>query len=441
MTAPPNAASPAALGWPSVEEAIACVEERNGSLRALCTPLLDEARAAWRRQEGTDSPGLLHGVPYTLKDTWDVAGVVTTRGSGEPRPAATESGPVHRSFGEAGAILIGKSNLSDRGMTPETHSLPGGRTDHPLDPTRSPGGSSGGAAAAVAAGMAVFDWGTDFGGSIRLPAAFCGVVGLRLSASLWPLPRTQERSPEGIVLQLNGMGPITRDLPSCSRVLEAAAALRLEEPRPHGLSKVLLLGPDPGAGGEWPSFLSDMKRSLDAAEVLWEPARLRPIAEVDKLFVALLASHAGHFFRDSPIRVAWNIAKGLLGTKSGTIQAQTAEVYAKLGLLRLLRHRRPAEANRRARAFQDEIEALWSTGQILLTPTTLFSAPKHGTALSIQGLASFVKLGNLADATALSLPWGRFPNGLPRAIQLLGPAGSEWTLLELADTLKKGAGL
>ena len=114
-------------------------------------------------------------MPYVLKDTWDTAGIITTGGSWRHRTRVPrESGSIHRAFARAGAVLLGKSNLPDLALSNESDNHLIGATNNPFDPTRTAGGSTGGGAAAIATGMAAFDWGGDFDGSVRMPAACCG---------------------------------------------------------------------------------------------------------------------------------------------------------------------------------------------------------------------------------------------------------------------------
>ena len=162
-------------GAPSVAACRAAIDAKNAELRAVLRVLDEPSR-------GTDA-GPLAGIPYVLKDTWDTAGIVTTGGSFRHRDRIpTQSSKPHRAIEATGAVLLGKSNLSDLAFSIESDNHLFGPVRNPHDPSRTAGGSTGGGACAVASGMAAFDWGTDFGGSIRLPAAFCGVVGLRLSA-------------------------------------------------------------------------------------------------------------------------------------------------------------------------------------------------------------------------------------------------------------------
>ena len=101
------------------------------------------------------------------------------------------AGSIDRVLMQAGAVMLGKSNMPDLALSNESDNHLIGATTNPFDPTRTAGGSTGGGAAAIATGMAAFDWGGDFGGSIRTPAACCGIVGIRLSSQAWPASREQ----------------------------------------------------------------------------------------------------------------------------------------------------------------------------------------------------------------------------------------------------------
>lgn len=172
--------SPVAL----VEECLANIRARQPELNAFIAVMeaeaLDAARAAERELASGYRRGPLHGIPISLKDLIDVRGMPTTAAS------AVRVGHIARSdarvvtrLREAGAILIGKCNLHEFAFGTTNEESAYGAARHPLDPARSPGGSSGGSAASVVAGMAFASVGTDTGGSIRIPAAACGLVGLK----------------------------------------------------------------------------------------------------------------------------------------------------------------------------------------------------------------------------------------------------------------------
>jgi Asp-tRNA(Asn)/Glu-tRNA(Gln) amidotransferase A subunit family amidase len=203
----------------------------NPAINAFVTVLADEARQAARAAEHmvmTTPPGELpplHGVPVTVKDLIDTAGVRTTYGSTLYRDHIPEQDHVTWArLKAAGAILIGKTTTPEFGMLGITESELTGITGNPWDPAMTPGGSSGGAAAAVAAGVAPLAWGSDGGGSIRVPAACCGVVGLKPSMGRVPNPGP------GVWSGVTTVGPITRTVADAALMLDIAAGPHLHDP-------------------------------------------------------------------------------------------------------------------------------------------------------------------------------------------------------------------
>ena len=174
----------------SVEAALDRVVTLNESINAVVTlsvTALEEARALDERLAAGEAPGLLHGLTVGIKDVTPVAGLRTTFGSplyADHVPA--EDALVVRRLREAGAVILGKTNAPEFATGGNTFNEVFGVTRNPWDPTRSAGGSTGGGAAGLATGMIALAEGTDLGGSLRIPASFCGVVGLRPSAGLVP---------------------------------------------------------------------------------------------------------------------------------------------------------------------------------------------------------------------------------------------------------------
>ncbi|HEY1519790.1 MAG TPA: amidase family protein [Solirubrobacteraceae bacterium] len=162
-----------------VELCLRRIEAIDGKLNAFRVTMADEALAAAEAMSTPDGP--LAGVPIAIKDDMPVAGQSVTRGSRSFRPPQAADGEVVRRLRAAGAIPIGITNVPELMIFPWTASAANGITRNPWDPTRTPGGSSGGSAAAVAAGMVPCATGSDGGGSIRIPAACCGLVGMKPS--------------------------------------------------------------------------------------------------------------------------------------------------------------------------------------------------------------------------------------------------------------------
>ncbi len=189
-----------------VAEAYSRIDEHDGVLNAVvarCDEVAEEAAAAVDAEvaAGRD-PGPLAGVPVLVKDLEHVAGMVTTKGSLllVDSPAAADHGTVPRRLMDAGAVIVGKTNLPEFATEGFTDNLVFGATGNPWRPEYSPGGSSGGSAAAVASGMVPIATATDGGGSIRIPAAFCGLVGIKPTHGVigrWPAPDWIDMSTEG----------------------------------------------------------------------------------------------------------------------------------------------------------------------------------------------------------------------------------------------------
>lgn len=171
---------------------VAHIEERNDALNAIVVLDLEHAFEA----AANPRPGPLCGVPFTVKEAIETSGLPGCEAS-RLRPVETPiaDAPVVARLREAGAILIGKTNVSELCAHPDSSNLVYGATRNPVDPSRSAGGSSGGEAAAVGSGMSAFGIGSDYGGSIRAPAHFCGIVGMRPGVGRIPtdghLPRVQ----------------------------------------------------------------------------------------------------------------------------------------------------------------------------------------------------------------------------------------------------------
>lgn len=210
-----------------VEAHIARIQAVNPQLNAVVLPLFEQARAqaqAADKQRASGGPiGPLHGVPVTIKDQFNVRGLPTTFGVArlKNQPAA-EDGALVAALRAAGAIILGKTNVPQTLGVVETDNAIWGRTNNPWDSTRTPGGSSGGEAAIIAAGGSPLGLGGDYGGSVRLPAAWCGIYGLKPTARRLPQDAAPVRTAsgaEGIVAQPGPLARSVADLTLALRVM------------------------------------------------------------------------------------------------------------------------------------------------------------------------------------------------------------------------------
>jgi len=215
----------------AVEAYLQRIDALNSTLNAIVQLDAEGAIAAARRADkqlaNGANLGALHGVPITIKDSLDTAGMVSTAGTlGRAEFVPQADATVVARLRAAGAIVLGKTNTPELTFSLETDNLVYGRTVNPYDVTRSPGGSSGGAAAAIAAGMSALDVGSDTGASVRYPAHCCGIAGLKPTHGR--VPRTGHIvSFAGVTESLTTLGPLAR------RVEDLDLALRI------------IAGPDP----------------------------------------------------------------------------------------------------------------------------------------------------------------------------------------------------
>lgn len=216
-----------------VEACLARIDEVNPSINAvvrLADDSLDRARAADAALARGDALGLLHGVPFTIKDSLDTAGVVTTAGTiGWAARVPERDATVVARLRAAGGILLGKTNTPEFTWSNETDSDVYGRTSNPYDLDRTPGGSSGGPGAIVAAGGSPFDIGSDTGDSIRQPAHVCGIAGIKPTSGR--VPRTGHWPGfEGILESFTQLGPMARRVEDLVLLLPIIAGPDGEDP-------------------------------------------------------------------------------------------------------------------------------------------------------------------------------------------------------------------
>ena len=317
-----------------------------------------------------DAP--LAGVPFVLKDTWDTAGIRTTGGSHRHRRRIpVTSAPAYTALLKAGAVLLGKSNIGDMAFSAESDNYLIGSTNNPVDVTRTSGGSTGGGAAAVASGMAAFEWGTDFAGSIRIPAAFCGVVGLRLSAATWPVEAAHFPRVSPVFWPFLGMGPLARDVATCRRVLGAVPSLRREGAGPAPrmqTDRAVIDGPGRLLARAWPSFAADARTALTRAGVSTdEPDGLPSPTEAAQAFDGYLCAHFHDLVGDEELSVAEGIVAATLGTFTRgrldkRLHPKGAALFALVAFGRLTLFRDPARAAARVAKVRAAFRRVWSAG-------------------------------------------------------------------------------
>ena len=414
-----------------VDAALERIRDRDGTLNAFTVVFDAAARAAAdaaaREIAAGRYRGPLHGVPVSVKDLIDVAGVPTTAASRVPAgPPPSADAPVVARLREAGAIVIGKCNLHEFafGTTGEDSAF--GPARHPLDPARSPGGSSSGSAVSVAAGMAWASLGTDTGGSVRIPAAACGVVGLK--------PTFGEVSCDGVVplaSSLDHVGPLAR------RVADARLVFRALRP----------------AGRNRPAAREPVARRLGCPRPFFLDQLDAGVRESFEQAVERLRS-AGWDVRDAPIRHAEDtpaVCLHLLLSEAAAAHAHgldrhadlySTDVRLRLELGRYVMAEDYVRAQRGRAVLAEAVDAALAGRDALVLPALAMPAPRLGAAtVEIDGRPAplrplMLRLTQLFNATghpAVSIPCAPTRGGLPCGLQLVGLRGRTDHLLDVAE--------
>jgi len=408
------------------------IEAANPTLNAFIRVLDDDARrqaadADAEIRAGRDR-GPLHGVPVSLKDLFDVAGTPTTAASRlRDGHVATRDASVVVRLRQAGAVLIGKTNMDEFAYGTTSESSGFGAVRNPHDPTRSPGGSSGGSAVSVAAGMALASLGSDTGGSIRIPAAACGVVGLK--------PTLGEVPTDGVVplsRTLDHVGPFARTVGDAwlvyrtlvdsvepvALVARPLTGLRLGLPRRYFFD---VLDPHVRARVEEAvaAFVGGGARvhDVDIPHAPSTPAVYMHIhaPEGSEYHARTLAAAPGRY---------------------------TAGVRMRLQMGGYVLAEDHARAQRAREVLRREVDEALRGVDALVLPTLPVPAPPIGTeSIDMDGRSQPVRalmlrltqLFNVTGHPAISLPCGTTPEGLPCGLQLVGHLSETLRLLQIAQ--------
>lgn len=415
------------------ENCLATIADLNPTLNAFIAVTADQALARARQADkeiaGGRRLGPLHGMPISLKDLIDLEGMPTTAGSLVRKDhVATADAVVTRRLRDAGAVFVGKTNLHEFAFGTTTEDSAFGPARNPHDPSRSPGGSSGGSAIAVATGMSLGTVGTDTGGSIRIPAAACGIVGLK--------PEWGRISANGVVplsRQLDHVGPLAASVADAWTLYNAMqpAAARVRELPDAAAVKGLRIGVLAG-------YLFD-RLDVDVEQSVHGTIELLKSKGATATEPTL--PHAGDMATVYLHLVFGDAAEYHARTLESRPHDYTPNVRLRLEMARYVLAEDYIRAMRGKTIIAHEVDRALEGVDVLVCPTLSIPAPPIGAAtMPVKGGVEAVRTlmlrctqpFNLSGHPAISLPCGNTPTGLPIGLQLVGHKGRTHALVQAA---------
>ena len=419
-----------------VERCLDAIARRDGELNALITVTADEARAAAAQADRARVAGRplgpLHGIPVSVKDLLDLRGLPTTAASrARAGHRAAADAPALAALRRAGAIFLGKCNLHEFAFGTTGADSAFGPTRNPHAPAHIAGGSSSGSAVSVAAGMALASVGTDTGGSIRIPAAACGAVGLK--------PTFGELSCDGVVPlapTLDHVGPLGQTVDDVAAVYRALAG---------GGATVAAAGG--GDDGGLPATIRIGVPRRYFLDLLDPAVRASFEAAVERLraggseLATVDIPHAPDIpwtYRHTQLREAYAAHAAMLEARGNDY---SPAVRQRIELGRSVSPADYARAQALRETLRGEVDAALAGRHALLLPTLAIPAPRLGAeevavgdrTVDVRSVTlRLTQLFNLTGHPAVSIPCGTTPDGLPCAAQLVGRRGATGRLLALA---------
>jgi len=421
------------------ERCLERITEQNRTLNAFVSVLDDDAVAQAKKADQEIAAGRyrgpLHGIPISLKDIIDLRNAPTTAASRvRDGHVARRDATVVGRLREAGAIFIGKTNLHEFALGTTNEDSAYGPVLHPLDSTRSPGGSSGGSAASVLAGMAYASIGTDTGGSIRIPSSACGLVGLKATIGelptdgIVPLSETLDHvgpmclSVEDTALLYGVLRGISNPEPLASRDVRG---MRFGIPRAYFLDLL---------DAQVAARFDEACERLRAAGAILDDVMIRHTKEIGTIYVHIALPEAA----------AYHAA-----TLDSRPQDYTENVRLRLEMGRYILAEDYVRAQRGRHALTREVREALGGRDGLLLPSMPVPATRLGVpTLSIGGTEETVRnitlrltqLFNITGHPAISLPCGRTDEGLPVGLQIVGTRNRTPELLQVAASLERTLG-
>jgi len=415
-----------------VTQAIASAKQHE-ELRAFITlteeRALEEARERDRELRSGQDRGALHGIPIAYKDLFYTRGTATTAGSLLYRNFVPDTdADVVESLSRAGAVSIGKTNLHELAFGITSRNPHFGAVLNPVDKTRLPGGSSGGSAAAIRAGIVPVALGSDTGGSIRIPAAYCGLTGLKPTYG-----RVSRKGVLPLAFSLDHVGPLGTCAEDCALALNGMAEGEFNAPALADFKGVRV-------GIAQNFFFERLDQQVEAAvkraivQMQRAGATLVDV-RVPDMVQASVAARIVQYAEFASLQVGQNDAR-LFGR----------DLWAHLEQGRAIAGHEYVNAQRMRTIFRTEMDALWREIDLLVTPTTPITAPKADQEkVWLGGVEETVRMAttrlvrpiNYLGEPALSLPCGNDTDNMPIGLQLIAPPFAEGPMVAAAKTLER----
>lgn len=435
----------------AVEVHIQRIEQVNPAINAVITPMFEQAREQARlatthiAKHGTDNLPPLYGVPITIKDSWAVKDVRMTGGSWYYRDqVATEDAEAVRLLREAGAIILGKTNLPDMCWCGESVNPIFGRTNNPHNVKHTAGGSSGGEGAIIAAGGSPLGLGSDIAGSIRIPAAVNGCVGLKPSAGRVPSEDHFPSPGEG-VRDWNTGGPLARrvaDLALALSVLSRTPVddytrLSLEGRRCVIYIRNRLFLVDRQVAGAVGTAMQDLKDAgMDVINKDWQ----LPMEGLMLAYTALMRKLGNRDFKSAlgggePYRLIPEAWRALMGNPRISLEVLFfASFIDMVGLVSSLLGL--ADITKVEKYRDTLLDAMGEDG-VMITPLMLTPPPRHGWMYLTLFKPPYTTMFNLLGFPAVIVPIRYTSGGLPLVVQVVATPGNDEVALAVAAKLEE----
>ncbi len=443
-----------------LDHMIGRVERLDGQINAVVVRDFERARRHARAldQAGRADAGPLFGVPMTVKESFDVAGLPTTWGYEERRAHRAEQDALAvQRIEAAGAVVFGKTNVPVSLADWQSYNPVYGTTSNPWDTSRTPGGSSGGGAAATAAGLTALEIGTDIGGSIRVPAHFCGIFGHKPTWGLCP-PRGHSLANAAAVTDISVLGPLARSARDLRLALDALAGpdpietdltLNLPEPRAGHLRdlRIAVWAAEPGqaTSGETTALIEALAAELERAGAKVSRTARPAVdpAEAYRMYLTLLDA-------------AWSarIAEDVLAQRreeKARLRPEDASADAVMLRATDLSHRDWLLLNERRHQIRRAWSAFFKEWDVLLCPALAVPALPHmqqgatsertytvdGRAIPYNDMLFWPGVTCGFHLPASVAPIGRSADGLPTGVQIVGPLFGDRTTIRVAEMIER----